>query len=287
MTCPDRRRNAFRPGLADRGLADVVQAETFVEGRPAQVVVAIASIRREPRFDAMQVTEALLGETVRVFDEREGWAWVQLDADGYVGYVSADALANDIVSATHRIAVPATFVYPQPSLKSQPAEALTLNARVPVAGDDGEYARLANGRFVFRGHLRQLSDRETDYVAVAARFLHVPYYWGGKSVHGLDCSGLVQLAFEACGLPCPRDSDMQEVELGEAVPAGDLALLQRGDLVFWDGHVGIMADGVTLLHANGFHMMVVEEPLAAAAARIAGQGKNITAIRRLRAGLRQ
>jgi cell wall-associated NlpC family hydrolase len=216
-----------------------------------------------------------------VFDEREGWAWVQLDADGYVGYVSADALVYNVVAVTHRVAVPATFIYPQPGLKSQPAEALTLNAGVSVAGQDGDYARVAGGRFVFRGHLRALADHESDFVAVAGRFLHVPYYWGGKSVRGLDCSGLVQLALEACGRACPRDSDMQEAELGEAVPAADLGRLQRGDLVFWDGHVGIMTDGVTLLHANGFHMMVVEEPLAAAAARIAGQGKSITAIRRL------
>jgi cell wall-associated NlpC family hydrolase len=148
-------------------------------------------------------------------------------------------------------------------------------------GGDEKFGQLSDGRFVFRGHVKPVASSEPDFVAVAEMFRHVPYYWGGKSVHGLDCSGLVQLALEACGTSALRDSDMQEDTLGRVVMANDLDSLKRGDLVFWDGHVGIMTDSATLLHANGHHMMVVAESLKDAVERIALRYGQITSIKRL------
>lgn len=278
----DPRLNAVRPDLADLRLQGQVEASRFAEGQVMQVAEPVISVHKAPRFDGMQLTQALLGETVRVFDEQEGWAWVQLEADGYVGHVAANALTARIASPTHRVSVPSTFLYPAPNLKTQPATPVTLNAGVAVTGEDGKFARLSDGRYVFAAHLKPIGQPEADFVAVAELFRHVPYYWGGKSVHGLDCSGLVQLSLEACGIPTPRDSDMQEAQLGTALDIDDLDGLKRGDLVFWNGHVGIMTDSQTLLHANGHHMMVVTEPLAGAAARIAQNSFGaITAIRRL------
>lgn len=245
-----------------------------------QVIEPVIAVRKSPRMDAVQLTQALIGETVKVFDEAEGWAWVQLDRDDYVGYVTANALDTNIVSPTHRVAVPSTFLYPEPNLKTQPAIAVTFNAQVNITGYSGNFSLLSNGRYVYSSHLQPVESRETDFVAIAEMFRHVPYYWGGKSVFGLDCSGLVQLALEACGVPAGRDSDMQEKGLGEAVLANDLDSLKRGDLVFWDGHVGIMCDSNRLLHANGHHMMVVEEPLQAAVERIALRYGQITSIKR-------
>jgi len=152
---------------------------------------------------------------------------------------------------------------------------------VRVATEIGVYSQLSNGRFVFTAHLKPVGDVETDFVAVAEMFRHVPYYWGGKSVHGLDCSGLVQLALEACGRSALRDSDMQEQTLGERLLINDLDSLKRGDLIFWNGHVGIMVDERMLLHANGHHMMVVAEPLKDAVDRIAARHGQLTSIRRL------
>ena len=106
-------------------------------------------------------------------------------------------------------------------------------------------------------------------MSVAEKFLDVPYYWGGKTAQGLDCSGLVQTSLEVCGISSPRDTDMQEMQLGKKLMVNDLDGLRRGDLVFWKGHVGIMTDQKTLLHANGHHMMTVKEPLVEAVARIA------------------
>jgi cell wall-associated NlpC family hydrolase len=281
MTELDPRLHAYRPDLADAALSSRVAARRFIEPRPAQLREAVVSLRSSPRFDAMQVTEALMGETVRLFDEQEGWAWVQLVRDGYVGYVNANALSSHLLVPTHRVAVPSTFLYPEASLKTQPAMPVTLNAGVTVTAEVGAFSKISDGRFVFSAHLVPADSFSGDFVSMASKFRHVPYYWGGKSVHGLDCSGLVQLALEACGIAAPRDSDMQEAKLGRPVARDGLGGLRRGDLVFWDGHVGIMTDPENLLHANGFHMMVVEEPLRTAVERIARQYGQITSIRRL------
>jgi cell wall-associated NlpC family hydrolase len=281
MTKLDPRLHAYRPDMADAALKGRVEAESFVAPRLMQVVEPVVSVHAAPRFDAMQLTQALMGETVKLFHEEEGWAFVQLAADGYVGYVNGNALSPRIVTPTHRVAVPSTFLYPEPSLKSQPAVQLTLNAQVAVTGESAAFSQLADGRFVFTAHLKPAGFFESDFVGVAEMFRHVPYYWGGKSVQGLDCSGLVQLALEACGKMALRDTDMQENTAGERLRVNDLDSLMRGDLVFWKGHVGIMTDPETLLHANGHHMMVVEEPLRDAVERIAAQDGQITTIRRL------
>lgn len=281
MTTLDPRLHACRPDLADAALAGQVQAERFVTPQLMQVVEPVITLHKAPRFDAMQLTQALFGEQVKLFhEEEEGWAWVQLVKDGYVGYVNGSALSPHVTRPTHRVAVPSTFMYPDANLKTLPAVALTLNAQVMVMAEAGAYSRLSNGRFVFSAHLKRLEEVEQDFVAVAEMFRHVPYFWGGKSVRGLDCSGLVQLALEACGRPALRDSDMQEQTLGETLLINDLDSLRRGDLVFWNGHVGIMTDERTLLHANGHHMMVVAEPLKDAVDRIAAKYGQLTSAKR-------
>ncbi len=281
MTELDKRLHAYRPDLADRRLKDRVTSGRFVEGHLMQVIDPLVAVHRAPRFDAMQISQALMGEKLRVFDVQEGWAFAQLEHDGYVGYVSADALSAEVAESTHRVAVPSTFLFPAPDVKSQPAVIVTMNAAVAVTGGDEKFAQLSTGRFVYRQHLKKADEYERDFVAVAEMFLHTPYYWGGKSVHGIDCSGLVQVSFEASGLACPRDSDMQEASLGNRLMVNDLDSLNRGDLVFWDGHVGIMKDDRILLHANGHHMKIVSEPLRTAVERIAASGKSVTSIRRL------
>ncbi len=275
----DRRLNLYRPDLADVALRGRIEAARFVEGRPMQVGCTVASLRRQPTATSMQLTEALPGETLQVFDEADGWAWVKLDRDGYVGHVEAARLTPVSAAASHEVAVPSTLLYPKADLKTQPATFLPMLARVAVTDEEKDYAAVAANGFVFSKHLRAISSGSGDFVSVAERFLHTPYYWGGKTVHGLDCSGLVQVSLHAVGVDCPRDSDMQEASLGVALPQAEKR--RRGDLVFWDGHVGIMADSEMLLHANGFDMMVVCEPLADAVARSAAKGKPVTSVKRL------
>ncbi|MBV9635080.1 MAG: C40 family peptidase [Methylobacteriaceae bacterium] len=269
----DLRRTPARQDLAAASLAGQVAAARFVEGRKMQVREAALPMRRNPAGDAPLLTEALHGEIVTIYDEEEGWAWGQLEADGYVGFLPADGLDATVAVSTHRVATLRTFVYPGPGIKLPIVAALSLGAEVCVTQSVGSFAAIAGRGFIWAAHLALVETSEPDFVAVAERFLGVPYLWGGKTSLGLDCSALVQVSLAASGIPAPRDSDMQEREVGNALAVGDgLAGLQRGDLVFWKGHVGIMRDAGTLLHASGHHMMVVSEPLRTARDRILAQG---------------
>ena len=281
-TILDRRLHAYRPDLAASHLRGQVEAPAFVDPQAMRVVSPSAPLRREPRPDAPLDTEALMGEAVDVYERHEGWAWVQLKADGYVGYCPDDALRADIPAPTHRVATLRGFVYPGPSIKLPPMAALSLGAAVNVVGESGDFHLLANGGHVFAPHLAPLDQHEPDFVAVAERFLHVPYLWGGKTSLGLDCSGLTQLALAAAGIASPRDSDLlASIGTGVAIDDG-LTGLRRGDLVFWKGHVGILTDPQTLLHATAYTMTVFSEPLQEARDRILTKSFGaITVIRRL------
>ncbi len=277
------RLTPARADLAAKMLEGKVFAARYVEGRVYEVIEPQAPLRLEPVPDAPLATEALKGERVTIYDANaEGWAWGQLAADGYVGWLPANALALPGAPATHKVAALRTFAFPAPSIKLPPLEALPFGARLAVARFQDRMAVTRSGAYVPAAHLAALDVFAADYVAVAERFLGVPYLWGGKTALGLDCSGLVQVALSACGIFCPRDSDMQEQALGAPVAAAaDLSDLRRGDLVFWHGHVAIVRDGENLLHANAHHMAVAIEPIAAAIARIRGAGGEITGVRRL------
>jgi cell wall-associated NlpC family hydrolase len=273
-----RRRNAFRPDLADARLEGRVASQRFVEGAVRQVRTPSAPLRSAPDAKLGFENELLFGETVRVFDEAGGWAWLQIERDGYVGYVPAAALSGDVLTPTHGVKVPGTFIYPAADIKRTPLGQLSLNAAVTVTAQGERFAELATGGYVIGRHLRDAGSVERDVVEVAERLIYTPYLWGGRTRAGLDCSGLVQLALEAAGHACPRDTDMQVAEVGANILVpGDLEGLLRGDLVFWPGHVGIMLDGVMLIHANGHHMAVAIEPLSQAVRRIAKSGGGTTA----------
>ena len=275
----DTRTTPVRSDLAAARLRGIVTAPHYVEGVALQVIEPSAPLRRAPASDAPLDTEALFGEKVTVYDEAEGWAWGQLERDGYVGYLPRVALGAP-TAPTHRVAALRAHAYPGPNIKLAPRMALALGARLAIVSQEGDFVATGEGLYLWARHVAPLEAYESDFVAVAERFLETPYLWGGRTSEGIDCSGLVQTALAAAGVGAPRDSDMMEAGLGEPLPSG--AALARGDLVFWKGHVGIMRDGLALLHASGWHMMVVSEPLAEARARIAASGGGeITGARRL------
>ncbi|GGK19993.1 C40 family peptidase [Salinarimonas ramus] len=279
---PDRRLTLARPDLADAALEGVVAAARYVVPARRRVRAPLVDLRPEPRLDAGIDTQALMGEAVDVLDvDEEGFAFARLVRDGYVGYLSADALGEAEPAPTHRVAAIRTFLYPGPSMKLPIAGWLSMGAAIPIEETRGDFGHAPGAGWLYLPHLAQQDAApEPDFVAVAERFLHTPYLWGGISSLGLDCSGLVRTALHGAGRACPRDTDMQERALGEALPEG--AALARGDLVFWKGHVGIMRDGETLLHANGHHMAVASEPLADARSRILEKSFGpVTSIRRL------
>ncbi len=279
---PDYRLTPARADLAAAHLRGQVEAERFVEGRTMRVAAPLADVKRAPAPDASLDTQAIRGETVVVYEDHEGWAWAQIE-DGYVGYLPSHALTPSGPAPTHRVCVARTFIYPGPNMKLPPIDALPFGAKIAARREEGGYAILSGGGAVFARHLRPVEACEPDFVAVAEGFIGAPYLWGGKAPQGLDCSGLVQVALHAAGLPCPRDTDMQERALGEPLDLASQPPLRRGDLVFWRGHVGVMRDPDTLLHANGHHMLVASEPFAGARGRIAeGSFGQVTSIRRLR-----
>jgi len=273
LTARDPRLHAYRPDLADERLRGQVDAARFVMGRPARVAIAVADIHKAPQLDSGLNTQAIYGDDVRVFDVAEGWAWIQNELDGYVGYAAAAALTERGAEPTHIVCVPRTFLYPGPDLKQPRTSELSIGSRVTITGTaetrGTEYALLASGEAVIAKHLAHVGKVAADFVAVAETLIHTPYLWAGVSSFGIDCSGLVQLSMRMAGKSVLRDSDMQAATVGTEIdPGADFAALARGDLAFWDGHVGIMADADTLIHASGHTMTVAREPLRQAIDRI-------------------
>jgi cell wall-associated NlpC family hydrolase len=278
----DPRLTPARPEVAAKYLEGKVKAARFVEGEVLEVVEAIAPLRLNPLADAEQATQALKGELVTVYDRNgEGFAWGQLNSDGYVGWIPDAALAKIAAPPTHKVTALRSFAFPGPSIKLPPVETLSLGAKLTVIRDDGAFAVTRDGRYLPRRHLSPLDAMESDFVAVAERFVGTPYLWGGKSSLGIDCSGLVQVSLNAAGTGCPRDSDMQQDGLGRALDAAEIHKLQRGDLIFWKGHVAIVRDRETIVHANAHYMATVIENTREAIARVKAAGSEITAIKRL------
>lgn len=273
----DRRLTAANGRVAALRLRGTVEALRFVTGEPKAVAMPVVDLLAAP--GGARDRQLLLGAEVTVYEERAGWAFVEATRDGYVGYVEAKALAAP-VSATHVVAAPASHLYPVPDMKTHELGWLSFGSRLRIVGAVGAFYETAGGAFVPRVHLRPVNRPLSDPATVAQLFFGAPYLWGGNSIRGIDCSGLVQAALLACGRDCPGDSDLQEAALGAVL--ADSEPLRRGDLLFWKGHVAMTVDGQTLIHANAHHMAVTYEPVAAAAARIAAAGGGeVTSRRRL------
>ncbi|MDV7270363.1 NlpC/P60 family protein [Thioclava sp. A2] len=258
----DRRLTPFSGRIAHRTLQGVVSSLVFTEGEAARIIAPVTDLCAAP--DGARDRQLLFGAAVLIIERRMAWTFVQAQADGYCGWVASDALGKPL-EVTHRVSAAATHGYRTASIKAGEVRKLSLGATVTVFEDDGPFA-VTEDAWIPRQHLRPLEAPEDDPVAVAERLLNVPYLWGGNSHDGIDCSGLVQAALMACGLACPADSDMQWAALGALLPEG--APLQRGDLLFWKGHVALACDATRLIHANGHTMSVAYEGIAEARARI-------------------
>ncbi len=272
----DRRFWPATERVAHVSLQGRIEGVVFSEGMAFTVGAPLVDLQRTP--DGPRERQLPRGTGFTLIEDVGGWAFGFVEADGYCGWMRAAVLIAPR-AASHWVASVGTHIYAGPAVQAF-CDVMPMGARLRVTGQVGNFAEV-DGGFVPASHLRAIGDWLTDPVAVAEAFLGTPYLWGGNSRAGLDCSGLVQLAYHACGLPCPRDSDLQQA-LGVALP--DDAALQRGDLVFWRGHVAMMVDDRRILHANGHTMSVAYEGLAEANARIIEQGGGpVTALRRIAA----
>jgi len=279
---PDARTTPYKPDLAASHLKDVVHAKNYGDAVRHQVMMPVIPLHKTPANASMMDTQLLLGAEFDIYDIHNGWAWgqeVQRNGNGYVGYVPNMALARGAAEPTHRISAIRAPVFIKPDLKTAIRTTLPLNAKLSVDGQDGNYLRIPDMGYVHVNHIATIAEAKGDFVSIAELHLGLPYVWGGISPDGVDCSGLVQTSLRAVGSDALRDTDMQESSLGATIDKS--TELMRGDLVFWKGHVGIMRDATTLLHANAHHMLVASEPLEEAIARIEKSAGPVTSIKRI------
>ncbi|TQV71939.1 C40 family peptidase [Denitrobaculum tricleocarpae] len=280
----DPRVNCYRDDLAASYLEGKVDSRRFVMGRQAQVVQCGAPLLRNPSADSPQDSQLLVGETVQVYDEAGGYSWLQSEFDGYVGYVRTSALRDEVTEATDCVSVLRSFLYPEPDIKTPPIATLNMAAQVTVNDQYQRFSLLSTGGWIYSDHLMTIDAHEPDFVATALRFLEMPYLWGGKGNMGIDCSGLVQVSLARSGRACPRDTYMQAKTLGIEIPGEDGNYpMRRGDLIYWPGHVAIVLDQETVVHASGHHMLVTIEPWRDVdeRVRIETGGKGIEVLRRV------
>lgn len=278
MTPFDPRVTLAREDLTAADLEGLIAASRYAPRRVFTVVSPSTPLLAEP--GGAQEDALVFGETFDVLEERGAMAWGQARRDGYVGWVDLAALREGITEPTHRVLALHAEARLAPEAEVDLWGRLPMNALVTVAHVDGDRLQAAGAGWIDAAALAPMgSGFARDPVAVAECFLGVPYLWGGRDADGLDCSGLVQQALYACGRGCPRDADQQEAALGRAL--GDKEPPLRGDLVFWDGHVGWLSAPDALVHAAGSHGRVVVEPLASASERIAASGAGQPRFRRL------
>jgi len=267
----DRRTTPFSGRVAHTSLKGEISA-SFTEGDVAQIILPLADLLDKP--DGARDRQLLLGASVTVIDREKGHVFVRSDRDGYCGWM-AEKYVGRGPEPTHWVAAPATHLYFEPVVQAKEKAGLSLGSRLAVTGAWGAWANTPHG-FVPMCHLRPLDHFAPDPVSVAESLLGTPYLWGGNSRFGLDCSGLVQVAFHACGHDCPGDSDLQ-MAMGRGLIPGDG--LKRGDLVFWKGHVALVVNADVLIHANGHTMSVSYEGIGEAISRISAGGGGLVQAR--------
>lgn len=271
----DRRLTPATPRIAHVSLKGKVDVPVYTEGTVMRLARPLTDLLRAP--GGARERQLLLGAAFVVIDRSEGHAFGFAKSDGYCGWLPDEVLSRG-PQPTHRVCTPGTHLYPEPRVQAAEICALPMGAQVVITAQHGKWAETTQG-FVPDCHLLPLNRHLADPVSVAESLLGSPYLWGGNSRAGVDCSGLVQLAFSACGIDLPADSDLQ-VDAG--MPVDPEEPLRRGDLLFWKGHVAIVVDETRLIHANGYSMSVAYEGIGPCIDRILAQeGRPVTHRRRV------
>lgn len=241
----------------------------FGNGQKQRVVASNCNVYSSNEPDSQIATQALFGESLTVYQFNESLAQVQLDRDRYVGWVDHRCLSATTLEPNVKVAARLAIAYSHPDLKSRPLVSLSYGALARLEEEKEDFGFCAESGWVFRQHYRKLDHYEHDPASVAETYINAPYQWGGRDSRGIDCSGLAQQAFEACNILLPRDTDMQFGFCSNQLEWNDNIDLERNDLIFWKGHVAIVRDKETIIHATAKYMCVVTEPIDSALSRIA------------------
>lgn len=267
----DPNLHVVRSDAAAENLRGVIARATYLQATPASCAVPYASLWTAPSEQSDRASALVFGEAVDVYEQRDGWSWVQSRADRYVGYVRTSALTFGETNPTHWVCRPWMLVHPTPNLAAEPTAALPFGASVTVEEErlserpsrpQTMCARIGSLGWaplsaLARGPLTAASTAE-----IAALFLGAPYLWGGRTAQGMDCSALVQTSLRARAITAPRDAYMQRAWDGlEEIAFNDLGEIRADDLVYMKGHVAISTGGGACIHACGQSMHVRREHL--------------------------
>ena len=244
-------------------------------GQTYTVIAPTVDVHEKPDAAALRgklESQLIFGETFVAEAEENGWSRGACGHDSYKGWVETRYLNASGGTQTHIVTATRSQLYAEATIKSPLVRTLSFGSRITVAEEAEKFCRLAEGDWVYKAHIAPLDAREEDYLSTARKFIETPYYWGGRSGFGIDCSGLVQVSLALAGIEAPRDTE-QQITIGT-----ETGRPRSTDLVFFvDSHVGIMIDADTILHATGFHMKTLIEPLWMVEAR----AKGILGIRRI------
>ena len=253
--------------VADLKLKGKVEADRFVNGKPAYICKTLADLFSRPTGGRQR--QLVFGDNVLIYETYSEMSFVQSQKDSYVGYISNSALCETPISFTHYVIAPICHLYEEPNIKARDVMTLTMGAKIVGTTAKNGFTQTLEG-WIKTNMIRKQGEWLKDPISVAEQLLNTPYLWGGNSAMGIDCSGLIQLSCHLCGLTCPADSDMQGDNLGYSLK--EYVPLQRGDLIFWKGHVAWVSTPEMIIHANAFHMATVKEDLDNAIERIKVQG---------------
>jgi cell wall-associated NlpC family hydrolase len=255
----DHRQNAARRDLADIAVAGLWFAPHYAEPEPMTCGPSGADMLSADNKGG-RISQLLPGEGFAMLERSGDWAWGYSAHDGYVGYVRADVL-GPAAEASHVVSASRALMFAEPTSRAPVIAVLPMGSRLAGQEEDG-FLNTARG-FVAMQQVRPAGEAIADPVAAAEQLIDTPYLWGGRGIGGIDCSGLVQVAFGLTGIALPRDSDQQ---MGAGKPVD--GALRRGDLLFWDDHVILLTGPDAAIHASGHWMRTAAEPLADIVARI-------------------